>query len=122
QQVLLVIDAGRLLTAEVAGVPRLEAAIEAAVHLAHAAAEHDDDVGVMIFADEVQQYVPPGRGRRALRDVVGALASADGRLVESDYPAAFRYLSMRGRKRALTVLFTDVIDRTASEALVAQSA
>src|SRR5690606_21824373 len=72
--------------------------------------------------DEVQHYVPPGRGRRALRDVVEALATADGRLVESDYPAAFRYLSMRGRKRALTVLFTDVIDRTASEALVAQSA
>src|SRR5690606_41765926 len=69
QQVLLVIDAGRLLTAEVAGVPRLEAAVEAAVHLAHAAAEHDDDIGAMIFADEVQQYVPPGRGRRALRDV-----------------------------------------------------
>ena len=122
QQVLIVIDAGRLLTAEIAGVPRLEAAIDASVHLAHAAAEHDDDVGVMIFADEVQHYVPPGRGRRALRDVVEALATAEGRLVESDYPAAFRYLAARGRKRALTVLFTDVIDRTASEALVAQSA
>ena len=122
QQVLLVIDAGRLLTAEVGGIARLEAAIEAAVHLSHAAGEHDDDIGVMIFADEVQRYVPPGRGRRALRDVIEALATAEGRLVESDYPAAFRYLAARGRKRALTVLFTDVIDRTASEALVAQSA
>lgn len=122
QQVLIVVDAGRLLTAEVAGVPRLEAAIAAALHLAHAAAEQDDDVGVMIFADEVQQYVPPARGRRALRNVVEALATAEGRLAESDYPAAFRYLAARGRKRALTVLFTDLIDRTASEALVAQAA
>jgi uncharacterized protein (DUF58 family) len=122
QQVLVVVDAGRLLTAEVGGVPRLEAAIDAAVHLAHAAAEQDDDVGVMIFADEVQQYVAPGRGRRALRGVVEALATAEGRLEESDYPAAFRYLAARGRKRALTILFTDLIDRTASEALVAQAA
>ena len=43
-------------------------------------------------------------------------------MAESDYPAAFRYLASRSRKRALTVLFTDVIDRTASDALVAQAA
>jgi uncharacterized protein (DUF58 family) len=40
-------------------------------------------------------------------------------LVEPDYPGAFRYLSARNRKRALTVVFTDLIDRMASEALVA---
>jgi uncharacterized protein (DUF58 family) len=122
QQVLLMIDAGRLLTAEVEGVPRLEAVIAAALQLAHAAVEHDDNIGLMIFADTVQRYVPPGRGRRALRAVLEALAAAEGRLVESDYPAAFRHLAARSRKRALTVLFTDVVDRTASDALVAHTA
>ena len=122
QQVMLVVDAGRLLTAEVEGVPRLESVIAAALHLAHAAVEHDDNVGLLVFADTIQRYVAPGRGRRALRAVLEGLAAAEGRLVESDYPAAFRYLATRSRKRALTVLFTDVIDRTASEALVAQTA
>jgi uncharacterized protein (DUF58 family) len=42
-------------------------------------------------------------------------------LLEPNYPAAFAYLAARNRKRALTVLFTDVIDRTASDALVAQA-
>jgi uncharacterized protein (DUF58 family) len=120
QQVLLVVDAGRMLTAEVEGRPRLEAVVEAALHLAHSAVEHDDNIGLMVFADEVQQFVPPARGRRALRAVLDALASVEGKLVEPDYPAAFAYLAARNRKRALTVLFTDVIDRTASEALVAQ--
>jgi len=73
-----------------------------------------------VFADEVQQFVPPARGRRALRAVLDALASVEGKLVEPNYPAAFAYLAGRNRKRALTVLFTDVIDRTASESLVAQ--
>jgi len=122
QPLLLVIDAGRLLTAEVEGVPRLEAVISAALQLAHAAMEHDDDVGLMVFADVVQRYVPPARGRRGLRAVLEGLAAAEGRLVESDYPAAFRLLAVRSRKRALTVLFTDVIDRTASDALVAHAA
>ena len=120
QQVLLVIDAGRMLTAVVDGRPRLEAVVEAALHLAHSAVEHDDNIGLLVFADEVQQFVPPARGRRALRAVLDALAAIEGRLVEPNYPAAFAYLAARNRKRALTVLFTDVIDRTASEALVAQ--
>ncbi len=120
QQVLLVIDAGRMLTADIDGRPRLESVVEAALHLAHSAVEHDDNIGLMVFADEVQQFLAPARGRRALRAVLDALATVEGRLVEPDYPAAFAYLAARNRKRALTVLFTDVIDRTASEALVAQ--
>jgi uncharacterized protein (DUF58 family) len=94
--------------------------IEAALHLAHSAEEHDDNIGLMVFADEVQQFIAPARGRRALRAVLDGLASIEGKLVEPNYPAAFAYLASRNRKRALTVLFTDVIDRTASEALVAQ--
>jgi uncharacterized protein (DUF58 family) len=122
QQVLMVIDAGRMLTAEVDGRARLESVVDAALQLAHAAVEHDDNIGVMIFADEVQRFVPPGRGTRALRSVLDALATVEGRLVEPNYPAAFAYLAARNRKRALTVVFTDVIDRTASEALVANLA
>jgi uncharacterized protein (DUF58 family) len=120
QQVLLVIDAGRLMTAESEGVSRLESVINAALQLAHSVVEHDDNVGLMVFADEVQTFVAPARGRRALRAVLDGLASAEGRVVEPNYPAAFSQLAARNRKRALTVVFTDVIDRTASEALVAQ--
>ena len=122
QEVLIVIDAGRMLTAEVDGVPRLEAVAEAALHLAYSAVAHDDNVALMAFADEVQLFVPPARGQRALRGVLDGLASIEGRLVEPNYPAAFAYLATRNRKRALTVLFTDVIDRTASEALLAHAA
>jgi len=125
QHVMIVLDAGRLLTAELGGEgggrARLEAAIDAALELAHSAIGHDDNVGLMVFADIVLHYVPPGRGRRALRLVLDALAATEGRLVEPNYPAAFGYLAARNRKRALTVLFTDVIDRTASEAFVAQA-
>jgi uncharacterized protein (DUF58 family) len=120
QHVMMVLDAGRLLTAESDGRARLESAIDAVLHLAHSAVGHDDNVGLLIFADEVLHYAPPTRGRRALRSVLDALAGVEGRLVESNYPAAFAYLAARNRKRALTVLFTDVIDRTASDAVLSQ--
>lgn len=122
QQVMLVIDAGRLLTAEIGGEARIEYVVRAALWLALAANYHDDDVGVMVFSDTVRHYVPPQRGRRGLRQVLDALAATEASLVEPDYPAAFRYLAVRNRKRALTVFFTDVIDELASEALVANVA
>ncbi len=118
QQVLLVLDAGRLLTAEVSGESRMEHAVRAALWLAFAAYRHDDNVGVMVLGDEIMHYVTPQRGKRGLRQVLDVLAVAQSRLVEPDYPSAFRYLAIRNRKRALTIFFTDVIDRTASEALV----
>jgi uncharacterized protein (DUF58 family) len=123
QHVLLVLDLGRLLTAEIAGgVSRLEYVVRAALELAYAAVQHDDNVGVMAFADGVQHFVAPQRGRLALQRVLDVLARVEPRLVEPDYPGAFRYLAARNRKRALTVLFTDVIDRFASDALVANVA
>ncbi|HWC74061.1 MAG TPA: DUF58 domain-containing protein [Gemmatimonadales bacterium] len=123
QQVLLVLDTGRLMTAEVtAGVARLDFAVQAALELAYAAAQYDDNVGVMTFADGVQHFVAPERGRTGVRRVLDVLAVVQPKLVEPDYPGAFRYLAARNRKRALTVLFTDVIDRFASDALVANVA
>ncbi|MGH7607573.1 MAG: DUF58 domain-containing protein, partial [Gemmatimonadales bacterium] len=123
QQVLLVLDLGRLMTADIAaGLPRLDFAVQAALELAYAAAQHDDNVGIMTFADGVQHFVAPQRGRLGVRRVLDVLAVVQPKLVESDYPGAFRYLAARNRKRALTVLFTDVIDRFASDALVANVA
>ena len=122
QHVLLVLDTGRLLTADIAGVSRLDYVVQAALELAYAAVQHDDNVGVMAFADGVQHFVAPQRGRMALKRVLDVLAVVEPTLVEPDYPGAFRYLAARNRKRALTVLFTDVIDRFASDALVANVA
>src|SRR2546428_791087 len=67
-------------------------------------------------------YPAAPRGRLAVKRVLDVLARVEPRLVEPDYPGAFRYLAARNRKRALTVLFTDVIDRFASDALVANVA
>lgn len=120
QRVLLVLDAGRLLTAETAGRARLEDAIEAIAQLASRAVGLDDDIGLLVFTDQIDHFVPPARGRRALRAVLDALAAVEGKLVEPNYPLAFGFLAAQARRRALTVLFTDVIDRFASEALVGQ--
>ena len=116
QSIVLAIDAGRLMSERFEGRERLDHSLAAALVLADAAAVHGDGVGVLLFADSVQAYLPPAR--HALSRVADVLAKVETRRVEPDYPAAFRYLGRRLRRRSLVVLFTDVIDVRASGALL----
>jgi uncharacterized protein (DUF58 family) len=120
QSLVLMVEAGRLMTAEVAGgFPRLEYALNAALVLAHVAVSRDDRVGAMVFADRLQGFVPATRGHGALERVTSILAGAEGRLAEPDVEGAFRHLAARGRKRSLLVIFTEVVDPETSSALIA---
>jgi uncharacterized protein (DUF58 family) len=116
QSIVLAIDAGRLMSERFDGRERLDHSLAAALVLADAAAVHGDGVGVLLFADTVQAYLPPARN--PLSRIADVLATVETRRVEPDYPGAFRYLSRRLRRRSLVVLFTDVIDVRASAALL----
>lgn len=119
QNVYVVIDAGRLMTAELRGRARLEYALPAALLLTHVAGLNGDRVGLMVFSDRVQRFLSPIRAG-AERAIAEALTDVEPRLVEPDYPGAFRYLQLQSRKRSLIVVFTDVIDELASQAIVRQ--
>jgi uncharacterized protein (DUF58 family) len=117
QSVVIAIDAGRLMSERIAGRERLDHALSAALVLADAAASRGDSVGALLFADTVQAYLPPARN--PLSRVAATLAQVDARLVEPDYPGAFRYLGRKLRRRTLIVLFSDVVDAAVSAPLLA---
>ncbi|MFL5574922.1 MAG: DUF58 domain-containing protein [Gemmatimonadaceae bacterium] len=126
QTVMIAIDAGRMMTqlaGEAGGHPvsRFEYALSSALVLADVAVHSGDAVGLLLFDDEVRAFVPPARGRAALQAVRDALVPARATMAEPDYAAAFRTLAARHRKRSLFVLFTDVIDVRASNALIAHA-
>jgi uncharacterized protein (DUF58 family) len=121
QAVLIAIDAGRLMTQFAGPLPRFEYALSSALVLADVAVASGDQVGVLVFDDEVRAFVPPARGRQALQRVREALVPVQATMAEPDYAAAFRTLAARHRKRALLVLFTDVIDARASQAVIAHT-
>jgi uncharacterized protein (DUF58 family) len=122
QTVMILVDAGRMMTQQAGPMSRFEHVLASALVLADVAASGGDRVGLMVFDDEVRAFVPAIRGRAALPPIRDALVPAVARLVEPDYAGAFRSLSARHRKRSLLVIFTDVIDRRASAALIAHTA
>jgi uncharacterized protein (DUF58 family) len=121
QTVVVAIDAGRLMTQLAGARTRFEYALSAALVLADVAINSGDQVGLLLFDDEVRAFVPPARGRVALQRLRDALVPARATMTEPDYAAAFRTLATRHRKRSLVVLFTDVIDPRSSQAVIAHT-
>jgi uncharacterized protein (DUF58 family) len=122
QTVMVAVDAGRLMTQLAGPVSRFEHALTAALVLADVAAASGDQVGCLVFDDAPRVFVPPAGGRRHLADLRQALVDVRPTMAEPDYAAAFRALAQRHRRRSLLVLFSDVIDPRASQALIALTA
>ncbi len=118
QNLLLMIDTGRLMTSEFQGMSRLDYVLNASLMLAYVALNRGDAVGVLAFSDQVETFLPLRSGKAVSRSVLTALHSLEPTLAESDYAGAFRFLAGRSRKRALILLFTDVLDERASESVL----
>jgi uncharacterized protein (DUF58 family) len=84
-------------------------AIEIGAVLALAAAHHNDRVGALLFADEVERVIPPAKGRRhALRVIRDLVAFApEGR--HTNLGASLSYASRLLRHRAIVAVLSDFL-------------
>lgn len=118
QSILFALDAGRLMTAEVAGLSLFDHALNATLMLSHVAARNGDCVGLFTFTDEVKSYAPLAAGHRATQRIIRAGFDLHPALVETSYKVALDQLGTRVRKRAMIVLFTQVVDEVAAADLL----
>ena len=118
QSVIVMLDAGRLMTAPLGPLSKLDYAINTTLLLAYVAIIRGDRVGLLTFADGVTGYWEPDKGRRQFLALLEALYKVQPQQVEPDYMRASAFLSTRRSKRSLVVLFTDIIDRQQADAMV----
>lgn len=110
QRVIFLLDCGRMMTSESAGLSLLDHALNAALMLSYVALRQGDAVGILTFSDEIHEFVPPRGGMRQMNRLLHAAFDRFPRLVESRYDLAFRHLASHCRKRSLVVLVTHVLD------------
>ncbi len=114
QNIVLMVDAGRMLTEEVDGIVKIEYVLNAALLLTRIAAQYDDRVGALVFSDRVERLTPLRKGRAAIGSMAEALFDVEPKLCEANYEIAFSRLNATCRKRALVVLFTNLVDQETS--------
>jgi len=118
QTIFIVLDAGRMMTARVAGRTKLDYGLDAALLLAYSALEMGDKVGVMVVGQDVRVFMPPSGGRGQFGRILDATYALEPRLEEAAFHRSLPLLSTRLRRRSLLVIYTDLIDERASEGLL----
>jgi uncharacterized protein (DUF58 family) len=114
QRIMFLLDCGRMMTNEAAGLSLLDHALNAMLMLGFVALQQGDSVGLICFSDEIHTYVPPRGGMSQMNRLLHASFNRFPRLVESRYDQAFLYLSSHCKKRSLVVLVTNLIDEVNS--------
>jgi uncharacterized protein (DUF58 family) len=94
-----------------------ELAVEICALLAFSAIKNQDKVGLIIFSDHVEKYVPPRKGKRHVLRVLRELLFHRPAGRGTDIGAALDYLNRVQRKRAVTFLVSDFRDDGFQKAL-----
>ncbi len=128
RRVLCVLDTGRTSAGriesgvgprmpEAGGEPRLDLAIDAALLLASVAAYAGDRVDLLAIDTHTHANVSAS-SKRSLPKLIGALATLQPALVETDFGRVVAEVLDRERKRALVVLFTTLDPGALGEGLL----
>jgi uncharacterized protein (DUF58 family) len=115
RDIVCVLDIGRLMAAPIGSRTMLDAALDAVTVIALAADELGDRCGAIAFDAAVRRSLAP----RHLggRDVIEALFELEPTALDSDFELAFTRVGRS--RRALVMVFTDLIDEAAARSLIA---
>jgi len=121
QNVVVMLDTGRLMTARIGKLSKLDHAINAALSISYVAATGGDNIGLVVFSRRVISYLPPRRGRDQINRVMDALYGIEPQMIEPSYARAFNFFGASWHRRSLVVILTDLVDRDASAELLAHT-
>jgi uncharacterized protein (DUF58 family) len=119
QQVIVLLDAGRLMATTVAGVSLFEHGLDAAMAVAELGGRLGDHIGGVAFSSRMLATVPPRGGRAQPRRLLDAMYAVSPALEAPNYRLAFSTVLSRWRRRSLLVLLTELADEAALDSLFA---
>lgn len=86
-----------------------ELAAEIASVLAFSAIRNNDKVGLIVFTDEIEKYIPPKKGRRHVLRVIREILFFEPRRQGTDIDGALQFLNQVVTRRAIVVLLSDFL-------------
>ena len=110
QQIINVIDKGRIMQQAFEGMTILDYAINASLVLSYVALHRDDKAGVITFADKFSDFIKPDRGPAQMNDILECLYHQTTNFAESDYSSLVVNTNHLVGRRSLLILYTNFFD------------
>lgn len=108
--VMLVVDVSGSKNFGAVGESKQEIMTEIAATIAFSAIENNDKVGVLLFSDKIEKFIPPQKGRKHILRVISELLSFQAENRGTDLNLALEYLTSAIKKRCTAFLISDFLD------------
>lgn len=107
--VMLLVDMSASGKFGTSGKMKLETAAEIASILAFNAIKNNDKVGVILFTDRVEKYIPPKKGSAHIWRVIKEIFTFQPEHTGTDIEGAVQFLGMVSRKKTVTFVISDFV-------------
>lgn len=94
-----------------------EIAIEICALLAFSAIKNNDKVGLIIFTDEIEKFIPPKKGKAHVLRVLRELLYHEPKGTKTNIGGALEYLNRVSRRRSVVFLVSDFMNSGYEKAL-----
>ncbi len=78
--------------------------------LAFSAINNNDKVGVVLFSDKIEAYIPPKKGREHVLYIVRQLLTVEPKRKGTNLSEAIRFFNRSARQKAIVFLLSDFLD------------
>ncbi|MFN4123900.1 MAG: DUF58 domain-containing protein [Flavobacteriales bacterium] len=96
---------------------KLELITELCAVIAFSALQNNDKVGVIIFTNGIEKFIPPKKGRKHVLRIIRELIDFQPSNNQTDIGEALRYLMNVTKKRSTVFLLSDFFDRGYEDSL-----
>jgi uncharacterized protein (DUF58 family) len=87
-----------------------EVAAEICAIVAFSAIKNSDKVGLLLFSDQVELFVPPGKGKRHVLRLIRDLYAHEAKSTGTDIAAAMNHLHRVLNRRSIVLIASDFMD------------
>ncbi|WP_459210328.1 DUF58 domain-containing protein [Aquimarina rhabdastrellae] len=86
-----------------------EVITEIAATLAFSATQNNDKIGLILFTDEIELFIPPKKGKSHVLRIIRELLEFEPKSKKTDVALALKYLSSVMKKKAIVFILSDFI-------------
>jgi len=104
---LLAVDASASNDFGTQGQFKRDAALELAAMLAFAAVRNNDKVGLLLFTDRIEKFIPPRKGRKHILRILRELLAFEPKGRGTDVGGALDFVNRMTKRRGIVVLVSD---------------
>jgi uncharacterized protein (DUF58 family) len=82
---------------------------EIAATMAFSATQNNDKIGLILFSDQIELYIPPKKGRSHVLRIIRELIEFEPKSHKTDIAQALKFLSSTQKKKAIVFVISDFI-------------